>query len=125
MRTTIGVMATVLALLSSQPSVASDLPPTVKPPEDLAARVGGKPLVPLADNEFYFRDLGHRCIDLGATDSWHAGSPVYIASCNGTPTQRVRVKELDESHDVELRATTLFCIGVQGKRVAAGAILEL
>lgn len=124
MRTTI-VIATLLALLSTRQSAGSDRTPPVKVPVDGAAVVGGKPIVPLADNEFYFRDLGHRCIDLGAPDSWHAGSPVYIYSCNGMPSQRVRVTELDESHDVELRATTMFCIGAQGKRVAAAAILEL
>jgi FG-GAP-like repeat len=70
-----------------------------------------------ADGVFYFHDLGHRCIDFGGRDSWHSGAPVYIYSCNGTLAQQVRVKEIDSSHDVELRTRSLdFCIGVKGRR---------
>jgi hypothetical protein len=78
-----------------------------------------------ADGTFYFHDVGHRCIDFGGRDFWRLGGPVQIYSCNGTVAQQVRVKELDESHDVELRVESLFCIGVKGGEVAAGQPLEL
>ncbi len=80
---------------------------------------------PPADGTFYFHDLGHRCVDFGGRDFWHLGAPVYIYSCNGTVAQQVRVKELDASHDVELRVQSLFCIGVKGGQVALGQPLEL
>jgi ricin-type beta-trefoil lectin protein/VCBS repeat protein len=83
------------------------------------------PYAPLADGAFYFHDLGHRCIDFGGRDFWRLGGPVQIYSCNGTVAQQVRVKELDGSHDVELRAQSLFCIGVKGGEVAVGQPLEL
>ena len=78
-----------------------------------------------ADAEFSFQDLGHRCIDFGARENWHTGAPVYVNSCNGTGAQHVRVKEIDSTHDVELRVLALFCIGVRGGRVAIGQALEL
>jgi hypothetical protein len=78
-----------------------------------------------ADGAFYFHDLGHRCVDFGGHAFWRLGTPVYIYSCNGTAAQQVRVKELDESHDVELRVQSLFCIGVQGGEVAVAQPLEL
>src|SRR5438128_5022386 len=72
------------------------------------------PGAPLADGMFYFHDLGHRCIDFGGRDFWHLGGPVQIFSCNGTLAQQVRVKEIDGTHDVELRVQSQFCIGVKG-----------
>ena len=84
------------------------------------------PGAPPADGEFYFKALGgHRCVDFGGRAYWRLNAPVYIYSCNGSIAQHVRVKELDESHDVELRVTTLFCIGVKGGDVIAGRPLEL
>ena len=80
---------------------------------------------PPADGTFYFHDLGHRCVDFGGRDFWHTGAPVVIYSCNGTIAQQIRVKELDASHDVELRVSPLFCIGVKGGQVTLGQPLEL
>lgn len=108
---------------------------------------------PLANNLFFIRDLGHRCIDAGLPPSWAAGAPVFINACNGTPGQQIRVTETT-FHDVGLsvqfiptnrppnllkkmedflkaqRAATgatnaIFCIGVQGGKVVPGAPLEL
>ncbi len=76
------------------------------------------------DSAFYIHDLGHRCWDFGAEASWAVGKPVYIYSCNGSVAQQVRVRETD-SHDVHLGVKSLFCIGVRGGKVIAGAPLEL
>jgi hypothetical protein len=76
------------------------------------------------DSAFYIHDLGHRCWDFGAEASWAVGKPVYIYSCNGSVAQQVRVRETD-SHDVHLGVRSLFCIGVRGGKVIAGAPLEL
>jgi hypothetical protein len=80
---------------------------------------------PPADSAFYFHDLGHRCADFGGEAFWTLGGPVYVYSCNGTIAQQVRVKEIDDTHDVELRVRELYCIGVKGHAVAAGQPLEL
>lgn len=77
------------------------------------------------DQSFYIRALGARCLDFGAQASWAVGGPVIIHSCNGTVAQQVRVKEIDNSHDVELRVQAIFCIGVRGGQVAPGRPLEL
>jgi hypothetical protein len=79
---------------------------------------------------FYVHDLGHRCLDFGGPDRWALGAPVFIYSCNGTVAQQVRVKEIDFSHDVELRVESFlpkrsFCIGVRGGQVVVGQPLEL
>jgi hypothetical protein len=96
---------------------------------------------PLAANRFYIHDLGGnlqnlgggRCIDAGPPQSWAAGTPVVINTCNHTVGQQIQVKEIDSNdHDVGLSvypttgaANAGFCIGVHGGRVAAGAALEL
>jgi hypothetical protein len=89
---------------------------------------------PLAANRFYIHDLGGgRCIDAGPPQSWVAGTPVVIDTCNHTVGQQIQVAEIDSNdHDVGLSvypttgATNAgFCIGVHGGRVAAGAALEL
>jgi hypothetical protein len=90
---------------------------------------------------FYVHALGHRCLDFGGQEWWKPGAPVFIYSCNRTVAQQVDVKEIDASHDVELRAKSpidlfgspakfveeprLFCIGVRGGRVVVGQPLEL
>jgi hypothetical protein len=80
----------------------------------------------LSDRDFYVHDLGHRCLDFGGQDSWALGAPVFIYSCNGTVAQQVRVKEIDNSHDVELTVQSGdFCIGVRGGEVRLGRALEL
>jgi hypothetical protein len=81
--------------------------------------------VALSDRAFYLHTLGHRCIDFGGQASWRAGAPVYLYSCNGSVAQQVRVKELDSTHDVELRVQSQFCIGVRGGQVSPAASLEL
>jgi hypothetical protein len=110
---------------------------------------------PLANNLFYIRDLGHRCIDAGLPQSWAAGTPVVINACNGTAGQQIRVTEIDSlTHDVWLsvqfiptnappnflkkmedflkvqRTATgatnaIFCIGVHGGTIAPSLALEL
>jgi hypothetical protein len=79
----------------------------------------------LSDRSFYVRALGSRCLDFGGQSSWAVGSPVFIYGCNGTIAQQVRVKEIDATHDVELRVQSLFCIGVRGGVVVVGKPLEL
>ena len=79
----------------------------------------------LSDGTFFIHDIGHRCLDFGAQASWAMASPVYIYSCNGTVAQQVRVKEIDNTHDVKLLVQSLFCIGVRGGVVAVGQPLEL
>ena len=86
----------------------------------------GSPLGPtLADRAYYFESLGSRCFDFGGQAYWALGGPVMIYTCNGTVAQQVRVKEIDLSHDVELRVEALYCIGVRGGQVAVGQPLEL
>jgi hypothetical protein len=85
----------------------------------------GPPAPTFADNTFTVRALGNRCVDFGGQAFWAVGAPVMIYGCNGTVAQQVRVKELDATHDVELRVQGLYCIGVRGGRVAAGLPLEL
>lgn len=96
---------------------------------------------PLAVNQFYIHDLGGnlnnlgggRCVDAGPPQSWAAGTPVVINTCNHTVGQQIQVAEIaGNDHDVGLfvhpatRATKArFCIGVHDGRVAAGAALEL
>jgi VCBS repeat protein len=79
------------------------------------------------DREFYIKALGNRCVDFGPPASWKGGGPVFLYPCNGTISQRIRIKELaDGSHDVELRAGSAFCIGARtAGRPAAGNFLEL
>jgi hypothetical protein len=79
----------------------------------------------LSDRTFYIHGLGHRCLDFGAQASWATANPVYIYGCNGTVAQQVRVKEIDDSHDVKLMVQSLFCIGVRGGAVAVEKPLEL
>src|SRR5690242_26028 len=57
------------------------------------------------DATFFIHSVGRRCIDVGVPTSWRPSSPVYIWSCNGTPAQRIRAREIpDGTHDIELRA---------------------
>ncbi|CAN5925186.1 hypothetical protein BH11MYX4_BH11MYX4_26250 [soil metagenome] len=79
---------------------------------------------PISDRLFYFRGLGNRCWDFGGEAWWQSGAPVFLYSCNGSIAQQVRVKEIDATHDVELRVQN-FCLGVKGGRVVAGQPLEL
>jgi hypothetical protein len=88
---------------------------------------------PLSNQTFYVHDLGHRCLDFGNQDAWKLSAPVFIYSCNGTVAQQVHVKEIDASHDVELRVQSprvgegrrVYCIGVRGGQVVVGEPLEL
>jgi VCBS repeat protein len=82
------------------------------------------PGAPLSDRSFFIHDIGHRCLDFGPPSSWVVASPVFIYSCNGTVAQQVRVKEVDDTHDVKLLVANL-CIGVRGGVVAVGRALEL
>ncbi len=79
---------------------------------------------PLADGRVYIKALGHRCLDIGGRDAWVPGRPVVLEDCTYGVSQRVRVRELDASHDIELRAGAL-CIGVRGQYVQRGQVLEL
>ena len=80
---------------------------------------------PPADSAFIFHDLGHRCIDAGARDTWQVGGPVFTSTCNNSDGQRIHVRELDTTHDIALQVRASLCIGLQGGRVAAGSLLEL
>lgn|GEM_PF-1856611 len=98
---------------------------------------------PLPANRFYIHDLGGnfnnlgggRCIDAGPPQSWAAGTPVVINTCNHSVGQQIQVAEIvsnDNDHDVGLsvqpttRVTNAeFCIGVHGGAVAPSAALEL
>ena len=97
----------------------------VQPLQPPATSGGILPTPGLSDRAIYVHDEGHRCIDFVAQAEWAVGQPVYIYSCNGSIAQQVRVKEIDDSHDVNLMVTTLFCIGVQGGYVALDQPLEL
>jgi hypothetical protein len=77
----------------------------------------------LADHLFYIQSLGTRCLDVGGAA---VGTPVVLASCNGTGAQQIRIKELDRaSHDVELRVGAPFCLGVRGQQVTLDQPLEV
>jgi hypothetical protein len=87
----------------------------------------GPPGVPLADGNFYLRALGTRCLDIGGQAWWSPGEPVVLYSCNNSAAQQIRVRELDGTHDVELRplAPSSLCLGVRGDVVTPGAAIEL
>jgi len=116
------------AITPSTPSPAPDYPtqlgPTKGPGQVPPPSTGPGDFYPgdtLSDRSFYVHDLGHRCLDFGGPEWWVLGAPVFIYSCNGTVAQQVRVKEIDISHDVELRVESFlpkrsFCIGVRGGR---------
>lgn len=86
---------------------------------------GFLPTPGLSDRTFFIHDAGHRCLDFGAQQSWATGNPVYIYSCNGTIAQQVRVREVNEWHDVNLMVQSQFCLGVRGGTVVVGQPLEL
>ena len=125
------VMASVVLVACATASFLAANGPTKRAPRQEAdpspARAGDfYPGKGLSDRSFYVHDLGHRCVDFGGRAFWKLGSPVYIFGCNGTDAQRVRVKEIDaQSHDVELRVESLFCIGVRGGQVVLNQALEL
>jgi len=81
--------------------------------------------IPRSDRPFYIHALGRRCVDFGGEAGWAVGNPVYIYECNGTVAQQVRVKEIDDTHDIKLMVASRFCIGVRGGTVALEQPLEL
>jgi hypothetical protein len=134
-------------------SPATPAPP---PPQPTCQAINICPgAAPLANNLFYIRDLGHRCMDAGLPQSWATGAPVSINACNGSAGQQIRVTEIDSvTHDVGLSVefiptnaapnsveksvdflkaqqtatgatNAIFCIGVHGGTIAPGAALEL
>jgi hypothetical protein len=121
------------AIAAAQPSTAPVVTPNVeavtrrpifpKPPSGPGGAYD--PSAPLSDRTFFIHDIGHRCLDFGGEASWAVSGPVYIYSCNGTIAQQVRVKEIDDTHDVRLLVQSLYCIGVRGGVVALGQPLEL
>ncbi|MCW5852368.1 MAG: VCBS repeat-containing protein [Anaerolineae bacterium] len=52
---------------------------------------------------FYVRSYGGKCLDFGPPPQ-AAGAPVFIFDCNGTIAQQVRIEEVNDRHDVILRA---------------------
>jgi hypothetical protein len=111
-RTVTPATTTTYALRVGAKTLASVIVSVVPPPSSF-------------DRAFTFRGLGTRCWDFGGEAWWAVGAPVYLYSCNGSIAQHVRVREIDASHDVELRVTSLFCLGVRGGGVRAGQPLEL
>lgn len=99
------------------------------------ALIGAPPAQPqagqawsLVDAEFTIHALGDRCLDYGGDQGWARGSPVVIERCNGTASQKVRVREVDDgSHDIELLTGDALCIGARllNGEVSAGGSLEL
>ncbi len=112
--------------------------------------VGGRRLAPLLlllvfgplspaqvvrGHQFYFRDLGHRCIQAGTKGAAVPGAVVNTYNCDQDVAEQISVMELDDgSHDVQLgvqRPSTTYsnglilCIGVRGGKVTAGTQLEL
>jgi hypothetical protein len=52
---------------------------------------------------FVVRSYGGKCLDFGPPPQVK-GSPVFIYDCNGTIAQQVSIEEIDDRHDVILRA---------------------
>ncbi|HKR23263.1 MAG TPA: hypothetical protein VJS17_11740, partial [Pyrinomonadaceae bacterium] len=52
---------------------------------------------------FEIRSYGGKCLDFGAPPH-NSGAPVFIYECNGTIAQEVRIEEVNQFHDVILRA---------------------
>jgi hypothetical protein len=52
---------------------------------------------------FFVRNYGGKCLDFGAPPQV-SGSPVFIFECNGTIAQQIEIQEINERHDVILRA---------------------
>src|SRR5438270_6543869 len=63
---------------------------------------------------FFVRNYGGKCLDFGPPPQV-TGSPVFIYDCNGTVAQQVRVEEINDRHEVILRAGTQV-IGVPPSR---------
>src|SRR5262249_4303297 len=59
---------------------------------------------------FFVRSYAGKCLDFGPAP--HVGAPVFIFDCNRTAAQRLRVEEINERHEVILRAGRLV-IGVR------------
>jgi hypothetical protein len=64
----------------------------------MAQTVGG-----LIRSPFFVRSYGGKCLDFGAPPQV-TGSPVFIYDCNGTIAQQVSIEEVDDRHQVILRA---------------------
>lgn len=64
---------------------------------------------------FEIRSYGGKCLDFGAPPQI-SGAPVFIYDCNGTIAQEVRIQEVNEFHDVILRAGNKV-IGVKDEPV--------
>ncbi len=60
---------------------------------------------------------GGKCLDFGAPPQV-SGAPVFIYGCNGTIAQQIEVREVNNRHEVILRAGTKV-IGVKGSAVLA------
>lgn len=80
----------------------------------------------LVNANFTVTGLAQKCVDVGGDAYQAVGAPVFMYGCNGTTAQKLRVVEADDgSHDVSLRSSMGFCIGVRGGSVVTGATLEL
>jgi len=70
------------------------------PAPQSAKRVGAV----IADKPAFFaRSYGGKCLDFGRPPHVN-GSPVFIYSCNGSIAQQIRIQEIDNLHEVILRA---------------------
>jgi hypothetical protein len=66
---------------------------------------------PHAPPAFYVVSYGGKCLDFGPPPQV-SGAPVFIYGCNGTISQQVQVQEINDRHEVILRAGTKV-IGVK------------
>src|SRR5262249_52172694 len=107
------------------PQASADDPITIGIIGDFGGVPKGGVLETPGDREFWVKGLGNRCFDFGGEGAWAVGAPVYLYGCNGSVAQRVGVREIDGSHDVELRVHGLYCIGARNNEVAVGRALEL
>lgn len=116
------VAAFILLLAACGNAAVTSNHPSVQGPGGGVIKPGGPVYF---DSSFYLRGLGNRCWDFGGQAYWAVGGPVFLYSCNSSVAQQIRVKELDATHDVELRVQSTYCIGVRGGRVGIGQALEL
>lgn len=70
---------------------------------------------------FFIRSYLGKCLDFGAPPQV-SGSPVFIFDCNETIAQQVRIEEVNDRHDVILRAGSKV-IGVKTELVIGPVVL--
>ena len=106
------------AVMQAAPPMPPPVPPVINPSRVLQGQAA-PPLSTLQQFSvqpqpltFAVVSYGGKCLDFGAPPQV-GGAPVFIYTCNGTIAQQVVVQEINDRHEVIMRAGTQV-IGVRG-----------